>query len=47
MKMTSLRLMILGFAFDDAPCGRMTNVMARSAVIAGRRSRSCAEGAVI
>ena len=47
MKMTSLRSMILGFAFDDAPCGRMTNVMARSAVIAGSRSRSCAEGAVI
>ena len=47
MKMTSLRSMILGFAFDDAPCGRMTNVMARSPVIAGRRPRSCAEGAVI
>ena len=29
MKMTSLRSMILGFAFDDAPCGRMTGVMAR------------------
>ena len=47
MKMTSLRSMILGFAFDDAPCGRITKVMARSAVSAGCRPRSCAEGAVI
>ena len=47
MTMSSLRSMILGFAFDYAPCGRITKVVARSAVIAGRRPRSCAEGAVI
>jgi len=27
MTMSSLRSMILGFAFDDAPCGRMTPVI--------------------
>ncbi len=32
----------LGCALDDAPGGRMTEVMARSAVMEGRRPKSCA-----
>ena len=45
--MTSLRSMMIGFAFNDGAFGAMTWVMRPQDASAKAKPRSCAEGAVI